>query len=201
MFGFNRDELRILKKLNSPVKIQNFLESIPINFEKQGETCMSPRRVLRERRAHCIEGAMLAAAALWVNGNRPLLLDLKTVDADECHVVAPFKTHGRWGAIGKTNHSVLRYRDPVYRTVRELVVSFFHEYFLDDGRKSLRSYSKPLDLSQSKLRGWTISEDDLWHIADMLDDIPHYNILNRSMIATLRSADPIEIKASELTQW
>jgi hypothetical protein len=201
MFGFDKNELRLLKKLNSPRKIQDYLETIPINFEKAGETCMSPRRVLKEKKAHCIEGALFAAAAFWVQGERPLLLDLKTIDADEDHVVAPFRRYGHWGAIGKTNHAVLRYRDPVYKTIRELALSFFHEYYMDDGKKTLRSFSTPLDLSKKQFRGWTTAEDELWHISDALDALPHTSLLTRAQIATLRRADPVELKAGDIVQW
>lgn len=127
--------MSILRLLKTPRKIQDFLEEIPINFEPEGDTCLSPRRVLRERRAHCIEGAMLAALALRIQGERPLVLDLEASAQDHDHVIALFKRHGCWGAISKTNHAVLRYREPVYKTIRELVLSFFHEYMDGTGRK------------------------------------------------------------------
>ena len=201
MFGFNKDELRFLRKLNSPAKIQDFLESIPFNFEKKGVTLMSPRRVLCEKKAHCIEGALLAAAALWVNGTKPLLMDLRSVRHDFDHVVALFKIDNHWGAISKTNHLVLRYREPVYKSPRELAISYFHEYFLDDGKKTMRSFSKPFDLRKYQKQNWTTSEDDLWFIEKFLDDSPHTQILTRSMLARLRSADKIEIEAGKLTEW
>lgn len=198
MFGFNRQEVKLLRTLNSPVKIQDYLETLKINF---ATTCMSPRRVLRERKAHCLEGAMLAAAALWVNGERPLVLDLKAVDHDEDHVVSIFRKNNCWGAISKTNHAVLRYREPVYRDIHELVMSYFHEYFMNDGKKTLRQYSAPLDLSRFIKRGWTTSEKDLWYIEKYLDSMPHHHILNRQTLATLRRADPTEIRAGKIAQW
>ena len=198
---FNSKELKIFRKLHTPKKIQDFLEKIPINFEKSGKTCMSPRRVLREWKAQCIEGAMFAAATLWFNGERPLLLDLKSVERDQDHVLALFKHYGHWGAISKTNHGVLRYREPVYKTVRELTMSYFHEYFLDDGKKTLRSFSKPFDLRKFKSRGWMTTEENLWYISEALDAMPHYPILTRKMLAGLRRADPIEIKIGKITQW
>lgn len=201
MFGFNTNEVRILKRLNSPVKIQDFLESIPLNFEKKGITLMSPRRVLREKKAHCIEGALLAAAALLVNGEKPLLMDLRSVDRDFDHVVALFRIDDHWGAMSKTNHAVLRYREPVYKSPRELAMSYFHEYFLDDGRKTLRSFSRPFDLRKFKKLYWMTAEDDLWYIEKALDDSPHENILSRMMVSRLRPADEIEIDAGKLTQW
>ena len=130
MYGLNEKEVKILKSLNTPRKIQDFLNKIPINFEEDGkDTCFSPRRVLRENKAHCIEGAMLAATALRLNGEKPLVVDLTSTPKDFDHVVCVFNQNGRWGAISKTNHAVLRYREPGYKDIRELVMSFFHEYF------------------------------------------------------------------------
>jgi hypothetical protein len=153
MFNLTKSELKILRKLNTPIKIQDFLDTLPINFEKRGDTQMSPRKVLREKKAHCIEGALLAAAALWIAGEEPLLMDLKAMPHDDDHVVALYKINGLWGAISKTNHATVRFRDPIYRTVRELALSYFHEYFLDKdskkakaGQKVLYSYSKPFNL-------------------------------------------------------
>lgn len=198
MLGFNTDELRVLRKLDTPKKIQDFLETIPINFE---DVCRSPRGVLRTRKAHCLEGALFAAATLWLHGEPPLLLDLKSSDRDESHVVALFRRHGRWGAISKTNHAVLRYREPVYASVRELAMSYFHEYFLNDGRKTMRSFSKPLDLRALKNRAWTISDGSLDYISDILDRMPHERILRRPMIAALRKADKIEIEAGKIARF
>lgn len=200
MFDFNRAEMKILKRLNSPRKIQDWLGTIPINFEKDGETCRSPRRVLRDQTAHCLEGAMLAAAALWSRGKPPLLLDLKSAAPDSDHIVTLFQFRGRWGAISKTNHAVLRYREPIYCSVRELALSYFHEYFLDNGWKTLRSYSRPLNLARFRKRRWTVAEENLWYIPEALDDLPHTSILNFSP-SLLRQADPIEIQAGELREW
>src|SRR5512142_217167 len=145
---FTTEERRAFRRLDSPRKVQDFLDAVPMNFCEDGDTCMSPRRVLRENRAHCLEGAMFAAAAFRTHGRPPLVLDLEATDDDHDHVVALFRERGRWGAVSKTNHAVLRYREPVYRSVRELALSYFHEYFLDDGRKTLRRYSDPVDLSR-----------------------------------------------------
>ncbi|MDO8598859.1 MAG: hypothetical protein Q7S02_02015, partial [bacterium] len=159
MFGFSRDEVRVFKGLHRPWKIQDFVEELPMNWT---DAYLSPRRVLEERRASCMDGALLAAAALWINGERPLLLDLRTVQRDDDHVVALFQWRGRWGAISKTNHAVLRYRDPIYRTVRELACSYFHEYFLDDGAKTLREYSRPFSLARFGHDWMTTSKDLRW---------------------------------------
>ncbi len=201
MFGLNQNEVRLVKKLSSPKKIQDFLNALPFNFEKRGETCMSPRRVLREGVAHCLEGALLAALALRAQGQEPLLLDLTSTARDDDHVVALFRFHGRWGAISKTNHAVLRYREPVYSSVRELAMSYFHEYFLNDGKKTLRSFSVPVDLRRFDRRGWATDEKDLWYIVDALDNAKHTRILRKGQDRTLRLADAIEIEAGKVVEW
>jgi hypothetical protein len=125
------DERAVFKKLSSPILIQDYLEALPQNFSKSaGETCRSPRRLLRDKKAYCFEGALFAAAALAYHGRKPLLLDLQTTNDDQDHVVALFRQDGLWGALSKTNNPVLRWRDPVYKSVRELAMSYFHEYFL-----------------------------------------------------------------------
>jgi hypothetical protein len=203
MFGFNEEELKVLSSLDTPRKIQDFLESIPINHEENGvDTCMSPRGVLREHRAHCIEGAMFAAAALRVHGHRPLVVDMTAARFDADHVIAVFQQDGFWGAISKTNHGVLRYREPVYKSVRELVMSYFHEYFDNEsGRKSLRSYSLPVDLSAFDDRGWMTAGEDVWYIPRYLDKVPHFSIVSRKQIANFRKPDPIEVEIGRVTQW
>ena len=201
-FGFNKEELSILKKLNTPVKIQNFLNTLKINFEENGDTCMSPRQVLKAKKAHCIEGAIFAAAALRFHGHKPLILDMEAVNNDNDHVIALFKQHGHWGAIQKTNHAVLRYREPVYKTPRELVMSHFHEYFLNsNGRKTLRTFSKPVNLSKFDKYNWMASEENVWFIPEHLTKIPHTKIMSRKQIANLRNVDPIEIKAGSLVEY
>src|SRR3989338_7334538 len=126
MFGFTKEEIAIFKSLNTPKKIQDFLNSIPADFEPHGDTVLSPRMVLKENRAHCMEGAMFAAAALRFHGYPPFVVDLTAVKDDDDHVITVFKHNNHWGAISKTNHAVLRYREPVYKTIRELVMSYFH---------------------------------------------------------------------------
>src|SRR3990172_188392 len=201
MFGLNKSELKILKSLNTPKKIQDFLNKIPINFEEKGGSCFSPRMVLRNRKAHCMEGALFAAAALKINGEKPLVVDLNANDRDDDHVICVFQRNGFWGAIGKTNHAVLRYREPIYKDIRELVMSFFHEYFDDKGRKNLRSYSLPVDLSRFDYLNWAASEEDIWFVHDYLDKIKHFPILEKSQIRRLRKADKIEIDAGKLVEW
>jgi hypothetical protein len=200
-FGFNKKELAILERLDSPKKIQNYIDKLQINFEEEADTCRSPRQVLHRRSAHCVEGALLAAVSLWYHGQKPLLLDLKTIPNDDEHVVALFQIRGYWGAISKTNHAVLRYREPIYRTVRELAMSYFHEYFKNSGQKTLRSYSKPFDLSKIKDKSWMLSGDNLWDLVDSLDSSKHYPFLNKYQEKNLRKADKIEIEAGKLVEY
>jgi hypothetical protein len=157
--------------------------------------------VLRERKAHCVEGALLAAAALWLHGKPPLLLDLKTIKFDDEHVVALFKEHGRWGAISKTNHAVVRYRDPIYKTVRELAMSYYHEYFRDhDGLKTLYSYSRPFDL-RTMGDYWVTTNEDLWEIDDKLNAIPHYRFVPKKNERLIRHATPFERRVINTREW
>lgn len=199
---WTREERRVFMALRTPRRIQDFLNGLPQNHEPNGDTCFSPRLVLRHGRAHCMEGAMLAAAALQVAGERPLLLDLTATDDDQDHVVALFRRHGCWGAVSKTNHAVLRYREPVYRTVRELAMSYFHEYFLQsNGRKTLRSFAGPVDLSRFNRRGWMTSEEEVWYVPEYLCKVPHAPILTREQIASLRPADRVERLAGDIIEW
>jgi hypothetical protein len=201
MFGLNNEELSVLKELNTPAKIQDFLNKIPINFEENGDTCMSPRMVLKQNKCHCLEGALLAALILRMNGEKPLIVDLTASREDFDHVIAVFRRNGKWGSISKTNHAVLRYREPVYESIRELIMSFFHEYFNDNGKKSLRSYSMPVDLSIFDEKGWIIAEEDVWYIPGYLSEIKHFPILNLKQIKNLKKADEIEIQAGKLLEW
>lgn len=196
----SKKELALFRTLNTPAKIQDFINTLKNNTDEK-KIMMSPREVLATHRAHCIEGALLAGSILWYHGHTPYILDLKTTRGkkDSDHVVALFKEKGYWGAISKTSHAVLRYREPIYKTLRELVLSYFHEYFLNtDGTKTLRSYSKPFDL-RTQGTEWMTTEKDLWEIGATLDEIPHYSILPPH-IKKLRKADPIEILAGKLQE-
>ena len=178
----NGSESRLLRTLKTPERIQHFLDTeIGYNREPDGETIRSPRRVLRDRTAHCLEGALLAAAALRVQGEPPLLLDLEAVRDDD-HVLAIFKQHNCWGAIAKSNYSGLRFREPVYRTLRELAMSYFEHYFNLEREKTLRKYSRPVNLTRFDGLNWMTSEEELWPIADHLVDIPH-TLLRKTDIA------------------
>lgn len=201
MFSLTRDEERLLRSLRTPKKIQDYLDSIPLNFEPNGDTCSSPRVVIREQRAHCIEGAMLAGLALRVHEHPPLVLHLASSAHDFDHVVALFKQGGLFGAFSKTNHAVLRYRDPIYRTVRELAMSYFHEYTDDYGIKTMRGFSRAVNLSRFDHLEWMTSEDNVWDIPLYLAESPHTRVVTRSTIASLRPAHPIERQAGLITEW
>lgn len=197
-----RSMQRIYSKLNTPDKIQTFINALPANFEEQGETYMSPARTLKEQKAHCMEGALLAASILKFYDHDPLIMDLRAKRPDQDHVVALFKINGCWGAISKTNHAVLRYREPIYKTLRELALSYFHEYFDNaTGNKNLREYSVPLNLSRFDTMEWETTDKDLWDIVDALDNSKHYFLIDVKQEKLLRKAEPIEIKAGEITQW
>ena len=191
----------IFSRLTSPHKIQDFLDSIPINFEKDGETNLSPILVLKKRRAHCFEGAVFAATALAYHGRKPLLIDFATAYNDEDHTVALFREKGLWGAISKTNHAVLRYRDPVYKTPRELALSYFHEYYMWDGRKSLRAYSAPFNLSRFPPEKWITTHESLDWLMTKLSRSKYHDIGSERVMQILRKASSIELNALKLTEW
>jgi len=198
--GFTKKELSLLHGLGTPPKIQDFLNKLPFNFEKKGETLRSPLLTLRYRSAHCFEGALLGAYVLSRHGRAPLIMYLSATDDDYDHVVALFKERSLWGAISKTNHAVLRYREPIYRTLRELAMSYFHEYFLDNGKKTLRRYSAALNLNRFGER-WVTDEQDLWYIDRALDKTRHFQFAPVAAIKGLRRADAIERRAGKIKEW
>ena len=201
--GLTKREYQTLKRLSMPIKIQDFLDALPFNWEKKGNTHMSPRRVLAARKAHCIEGALLAALALWIAGEPPLIMNLsaRLGKGDVDHVVALYKRGGRYGAIGKTNHAVLRFRDPVYRTPRELTLSYFHEWFMNSTReKTLECYSKPLNMRRFGT-AWITAPKDLWNVADTLAERKHYFLVPKGNWRYVRKADDMERKAGCLIEW
>lgn len=187
--GFSAQERQFLRRLSSPEKIQWFLDcEIGYNKEKEGPTCRSPRRVLRDRVAQCLEGALFGAAALRVQGFAPLLLDLEAVRDDD-HELAIYRVRGHWGAIAKSNFAGLRFREPVYRSLRELVMSYFEHYYNDSGEKTLRAYSRPVNLSRFDRIGWMTAEQDLWEISDYLCGIRHRPLLTRPIERRLYRVD------------
>ena len=199
--GLTPREYRLLEYLSTPQKIQAYLNAIPVNHELDGETVLSVREVMRQRRAHCIEGAMVAACALWVNGDPPLVMHLDCDESDYPHVVALFRRHNAWGAISKTNGAPLRYRDPVYRTLRELTMSYFHEYANRRGRKTLRSYSVAFDLREIDPGLWVTNAKSCWETHDRLVELRHYPLLNRRQERLLSPRDRFEREAGKLVEY
>ena len=183
--------LRLPRGLRAPDAIQRFLDDLLYNKEKDGETARSPRRVLETREAHCFEGALLAAAALRRLGHPPLVLQLRAVRDDD-HVLALFRERpgaGCWGAVAKSNYSGLRFRSPVYRSLRELVMSYFDVYYNLDGEKSLRSFSRPVDLSRFDARGWETAEESLWDVSTYLATRRVMALLARGQVRALTPMD------------
>ena len=170
---------KLLRKLTTPEKIQKYLDDLPYNKEKAGETCRSPRLVVEYNTAHCFEGALFAAAALRANGLPPLILDLASVRDDD-HVIAVYRANGYWGAIAKSNYSGLRFRNPVYRTCRELALSYFEHYYNPRGEKTLREYSKPVNLSRFDGLNWMTAAEEMWAVPMYLCQIPHLPLLPQS---------------------
>ena len=171
--SFLAAERAVFRRLNSPERIQHFLDhDVAYNKEPHGPTCGSPRRVLRERKAHCMEGALFGAAALRALGYPPLLLDLESVRDDD-HVLAIFRRDGYWGAVAKSNYSGLRYREPVYRSLRELAMSYFEHYYNLRREKTLRNYSRPVNLRRFDAIHWMTTEEDVWEIPEYLTTIHH----------------------------
>src|SRR5256885_11835118 len=192
--GFTPVELRKLRALKTPAGVQRFLDSLPYHL---ADTSWSPRRVLQEKTAHCLEGATFAAAALRVLGFPPLLWDLEAVN-DTDHVLAIFKVRGCWGAVAKSNFSGCRYREPVYRTLRELAMSYFNIYFNLRCERTLRRYSRPVNLARFDYLNWMTTQKPIWFIAEHLCDIPHISLLTSTMEKNLTRVDPRTIKAEML---
>ena len=193
-FGFTRRELRSLQALRSPAGVQRALDAMSYHL---ATTAWSPRQVLRERTAHCLEGAIFAAVALRVLGFPPLLLDLEAVQ-DTDHVIAVYRIERHWGAIAKSNFSGLRCRAPVYRTLREMVMSYFEDYINLRGDRTLRAHSRPVNLARfDRLHpGWMTSEADLWWIPEHLVEIPHTPILTPALERSLFRVDRRALEAA-----
>src|SRR5438874_1461870 len=183
--NFTGKELRNLRGLKTPAGVQRFLDDLPYHL---ADTAWSPRVVLRERTAHCLEGAIFAAAALRVLGFPPLLWDLEA-DNDTDHVLAVFKVRGSWGAVAKSNFTGCRYREPLYRSLRELAMSYFNIYFNLRGERTLRRYSQPVDLSRFDNRNWMISEHGVWFIAEHLCEIAHAPLVTSAQAGRLTRID------------
>ncbi len=192
MNGLTPREVAFLRRLSPPWRIQQFLDSLA--YDVQGESCRSPRRVLRERRVQCMDAALFAAAALRAHGHPPLILDLEA-ERDDDHVLAVYRLNGAWGAVARSNYAGLRERAPVYRTLRELVLSYFDSYFNLRRERTLKRYSRPVHLARFDGRGWMAAEEDLWYIPEHLVTVRHYPLLTPRMERALGPIDKRQFAA------
>ena len=185
-FALTRSELRALRALKTPAGVQRFLDELPYNL---GYTARSPQKVLHDRTGSCFEGGIFAAAALRVLGFPPLIFDLEA-EQDTDHVIAIFKVRGHWGAVAKSNFTGCRYREPVYRSLRELAMSYFNIYFNLRRERTLRRYSRPVNLSRFDRLNWMTTDKPIWFIAEHLCEIPHVPLLTSTMEKNLTRLDP-----------
>jgi hypothetical protein len=185
---FTAAERAVFRRLSSAEKIQRFLDDLLYDKESEGPRCRSPRLVMRDRTAHCMSGALMGAAALRMMGHRALLLDLEAVRDDD-HVLAIFQQRGHWGAVAKSNYSGLRFREPVYRTLRELAMSYFEHYYNLRREKTLRNYSRPVNLARFDRILWMTSQEDVWAIPEYLTEIRHTPLLRPSQVPRLGRVD------------
>lgn len=188
------DERQALAGLDSPAAIQAFLDDIPYSTD---DFYRCPLRVVRERTAHCFDGALFGAAALRLLGHPPLILDM-LAERDDEHLLALYRVDGHWGAVAKSNFAGLRFREPVYRSLRELVMSFFEDYFNADGEKTLRGYTAPLNLSRFDRLAWMTGNDHLEAIAERTDRIRRYPLLTPALVAGLSLVDARSYQAGML---
>ena len=191
---FDTVELKLLRGLDSPYRIQVFLDAIPYSTDK---CYRCPRSVMRDWRAHCFDGAVFAAAALYRLGDPPLILDMVAEDDDE-HLLALYRRQGHWGAVAKSNFVGLRFREPIYRTMRELVLSYFEVYFNTAYAKSLRGYTRPLNLRAFGRRRWMIDDAVMERIAQRTDDMPKIALLTPEMVRNLSPVDERSYQAGFL---
>jgi len=194
MAAWTKNELAVLKTLSSPMKIQLYLNRLAYDAEPG---TASPRFVMKEKRANCFEGALFAAAALREIGHPPLLVDMRAVNDDD-HVLAVFRRHGAWGCVAKSNYTVLRFREPVYRTIRKLMMSYFDVFYNPIGEKTLREYSAPFDLRRFDKDEWMTTDQDLSDIGDALDRARHYKVMTAKQIRNLERMDGDLVKAGLL---
>jgi hypothetical protein len=189
--GFTPAELRKLRSLKDPHGIQKFLNAQPYHL---ADTAWSARLVLRENTSHCFEGALFAAAALRANGYPPLIIDLEA-EHDTDHVIAVYKQHGHWGAISKSNYSGLGFREPIFRSLRELVMSYFDSYFNLRRERTLRTFSNPVNLTRFDGLNWMTTDQPLWFIAEYLFTIRHFRLLQPKMLKQLQRLDQRSFRA------
>jgi len=189
---FSKEQLGVLRRLTTPRKVQDFLD-YELDYNDRG-SCLSPLEVLKQRKAHCIEGAMLAAAAFLLRGRPALLLDLRADSTDDDHVIAPFLENGRWGAAAQSHFCGLRFREPIYASAAELARSYFEFYYGNCGKKTLREFSAPLDASRLKPE-WLYCEKDVFFVSKKLDALKHYKLLGKHQAGKLRLADALLFEA------
>jgi len=192
--AFTPAELRKLRSFKDPYGIQRFLNDTPYHLQ---DTAWSPRLVLRERTSHCLEGAIFAAAALRALGFPPLVIDFEA-EHDTDHVLAVYRIKGHWGALAKSNYTSCRYREPVYRTLRELAMSYFDIYFNMRRERTLRTYSRPVNLGRFDHLDWMTTEKPVWFIPYHLVDIPHTKLLRPGMKRLLHRVDDRLFRAETL---
>ncbi len=185
-FGFTSRETALLRRLSPPWRVQEFLDSL--DYDLVGKECRSPRRVMRERIVQCMDGALFAAAALRMHGHPPLLVSLQSVQDDD-HVLAVYRQFGRWGAVTRSNFSGLRFREPVFPTLRALALSYFESYFNLRREKTLRRYSRTFDLSRFDDRAWMTTEGTLWWIGERLALSRHHPLVTPRMVRALGRVD------------
>ena len=166
---FTRREWEIVQTYRTPESVQQFLRDIPYNRELAGETCFSFRRVLREHRAHCLEGALVAAVILEQHGYPPVVVSIESQDKLD-HVLLVFKRNGHLGSVARSRDIGLHGRKPVFRTVRDLVMSYFEPYVDSTGRITGYAVSNLYDLGNYD---WRLSLRNVRKVERHLQDIPH----------------------------
>ena len=164
---------------------------------------MSALESVRQNAAHCIEGAMLGAFVLSLHGHPPYLCDMRASSRDDDHNIAVFQwVGGRWGCLSVSNHSSLRYRNPIYRSLRELGMSYFDDYMNNAGERTLRSMSKPINLAAVFGPNWATRRGDVFNVAEFVDSVAHYKFCEQEQLAALRPADPWMLQTTvSLREW
>lgn len=191
----NESERQVLDRLTSPIKIQHFLDDLTYSAD---DFYRCPLRVFRDCLAHCFDGALFAAAALRRLDHPSLILDMLPNDRDDDHLLALYQYKGHWGAVSKSNFVGLRFREPIYRTLRELVMTYFEQYYNVDGEKTLRGYTIPLNLRPFDKWNWMVQDDPLERIAERLDGLRKMNLLLPGMSENLSKIDDRSYKAGML---
>jgi hypothetical protein len=200
VIGLNEREIAIFRTLRRPEDIQDYITAMPSNAELDGDTCYSVRTAIAQNRCHCIEGAFIAACALMLHGRPALLLDFQA-EGDDDHVCALFRAGGRWGAISKSNSIWLRWRDPIYKSLRELAMSCFHEYVIRDTKTLRRISRRPFNIGAYDPACWVTSETDCWDIAEKIDRSPHVALITQAQARRLRKRDAFEAYADTIKEF